>query len=563
MKNEEKIILRHEDSNLLLKTYNANGITLVALVVTIIVLLILAGVTITSLLGDDGIIAKAQRAADLTNAAIQQEQEEMNALLEEFNSIYNETGSDEELIEKIGAYPAPEPVVDYTVNEGDIVAIISFSGGDDLTYTSLEAAIEDSFDGDVIYLVRNYELQEDITIPAGVRLTIPSSGDYNDVDTPTYVDGGENATSAYVTLKSNATITVEGDLLVGGKVRVGEGGGQGLVSGEYGQIVLGDTGKIAVNGDLYANGYITGTGSIEVKSGGNVRQLAQLVDVPNNGANYIVGYDMMCNVYMSRNYYYQNILVTTTYEYGSHSYANIQYKTSFLGSDVYVNEAYFILIGGTSNDTNSFLQMLETNSKIIIEYNWMYDKQIISIEGSVNFNKYRIGNGISTGTTVGDIVTYPIGGNTIIKILNEGILNTNSRLEMLPGSAIIVEKGGKLEVAGGDIYIWDVQDFDSHYVNTGNDENGEGEWRRTIYGEVMGNKSGTTIKETSSARIIVRGTLNAVGNIYNSPNGDNVAIKREGTASTALEKGEEGTVELKELRDGTTIENVTFKGFAI
>ena len=71
---------------------NKRGITLVALVVTIIVLLILAGVTITSLLGDDGIIAKAQRAADLTNAAIQQEQEGINALLEELNSYIDGNG---------------------------------------------------------------------------------------------------------------------------------------------------------------------------------------------------------------------------------------------------------------------------------------------------------------------------------------------------------------------------------------------------------------------------------------------------------------------------------------
>ena len=45
---------------------NSKGITLVALVVTIIVLLILAGVTITSLLGDEGIISKAQQAANAT-----------------------------------------------------------------------------------------------------------------------------------------------------------------------------------------------------------------------------------------------------------------------------------------------------------------------------------------------------------------------------------------------------------------------------------------------------------------------------------------------------------------
>lgn len=44
-----------------------NGITLVALVVTIVVLLILAGITITMLFSDNGIIRKAQQAASLTN----------------------------------------------------------------------------------------------------------------------------------------------------------------------------------------------------------------------------------------------------------------------------------------------------------------------------------------------------------------------------------------------------------------------------------------------------------------------------------------------------------------
>ena len=41
---------------------NKKGITLVALVVTIVVLLILAGVSINLVLGDNGIIAKAKEA---------------------------------------------------------------------------------------------------------------------------------------------------------------------------------------------------------------------------------------------------------------------------------------------------------------------------------------------------------------------------------------------------------------------------------------------------------------------------------------------------------------------
>ena len=43
--------------------YKRKGITLIALVITIIVLLILAGITISALSGDNGILTNATRAA--------------------------------------------------------------------------------------------------------------------------------------------------------------------------------------------------------------------------------------------------------------------------------------------------------------------------------------------------------------------------------------------------------------------------------------------------------------------------------------------------------------------
>ena len=73
-----------------MRTKENKGVTLIALAVTIIVMLILAGVTITDLLGDDGIIKKAQDVADLMNNAIQSEQNEMNTLLNELDEINNE-----------------------------------------------------------------------------------------------------------------------------------------------------------------------------------------------------------------------------------------------------------------------------------------------------------------------------------------------------------------------------------------------------------------------------------------------------------------------------------------
>ena len=45
------------------------GITLIALVVTIVVLLILAGVSINLIIGDNGIITKAKQAASATEEA--------------------------------------------------------------------------------------------------------------------------------------------------------------------------------------------------------------------------------------------------------------------------------------------------------------------------------------------------------------------------------------------------------------------------------------------------------------------------------------------------------------
>ena len=48
---------------------NSKGITLIALVVTIIVLIILAGVSISLVLGDNGIVTKAKLAKEQTEQA--------------------------------------------------------------------------------------------------------------------------------------------------------------------------------------------------------------------------------------------------------------------------------------------------------------------------------------------------------------------------------------------------------------------------------------------------------------------------------------------------------------
>ena len=69
-----------------------SGITLIALVVTIVILLILSGVTINMLLGENGIIRTAQEAKNTWEDAITNEQEEIQNLVNELNNIMNEEG---------------------------------------------------------------------------------------------------------------------------------------------------------------------------------------------------------------------------------------------------------------------------------------------------------------------------------------------------------------------------------------------------------------------------------------------------------------------------------------
>ena len=74
-----KIVLKER-----LKTHK--GITLIALVITIIVLLILAGVAIATLTGDNGIIAKAQQAKMQNDKANEKEQIDLAVLASKINN---------------------------------------------------------------------------------------------------------------------------------------------------------------------------------------------------------------------------------------------------------------------------------------------------------------------------------------------------------------------------------------------------------------------------------------------------------------------------------------------
>ncbi len=65
---------------------NQKGVTLIALVVTIVVLLILAGVAIAMLRGDNGILTEATKASDSTK--ISEEREAVSNAINELTTAY-------------------------------------------------------------------------------------------------------------------------------------------------------------------------------------------------------------------------------------------------------------------------------------------------------------------------------------------------------------------------------------------------------------------------------------------------------------------------------------------
>ncbi len=112
MKNTREKITKHK-----------SGITLIALVVTIVVLLILAGVSINLVLGNNGIIAKAKDAETKSAEASENDLKGMNALTEEMNNALGEKSKVDLSKYKIGDY------VNYTYDTAENYVLTSATCG--------------------------------------------------------------------------------------------------------------------------------------------------------------------------------------------------------------------------------------------------------------------------------------------------------------------------------------------------------------------------------------------------------------------------------------------------
>ena len=187
------------------------GITLISLVVTIVVLLILAGITISTVFSDNGIIKKAQEARNKTLEAVAQEHKDLNQLYNDLEAALNSVPS-EPVIPKPpeGAVQISEPnwsngtaSVTITTSETGFTLQYQIGGVDEAKWTNITSgkSISGLTLGQTIY-ARLYNGKEgsktaDMTI---ADLNKPQDAGISLSGTSTNTEGSITAT---VTLKDN------------------------------------------------------------------------------------------------------------------------------------------------------------------------------------------------------------------------------------------------------------------------------------------------------------------------------------------------------------------------
>ena len=119
-----------------MKSFRKNqGITLIALVITVIVLLILAGITIATLTGDNGILTRAQEAKTETEQAEKEEKEKLGDMEDTINEYTTGTEVQQVTDENPGVLEGTGTDTDpYTINSIEDLVVFASNVTNGTTY---------------------------------------------------------------------------------------------------------------------------------------------------------------------------------------------------------------------------------------------------------------------------------------------------------------------------------------------------------------------------------------------------------------------------------------------
>lgn len=398
---------------------------------------------------------------------------------------------------QIASTPAIQPLADAAT-----AVPATFSVGSQ-TYSDLNDAITAAQSGTdkTIVVATDGLLSGSYTIPAGVTLLIP----FDDANTlyttsPDVVDTVANQI-AYrtLTLDSNTSITVCGAISVGGKLFTSTNSHVCKPTGAYGQIQMNVGSQITVEngGELYAWGYITGSGNVRITSGATVYECFQVTDWRGGSATMKFGTPAnVKKVFPFSQYYVQNIEAPLTIEYGGAEKAYI----AAYGENIAIG---FVGAGGMFE--------LAEGATFTKTYDPATDRISFDISGNASLKGIKMKVIIATINSANYVL--PINNNVNINI-HSGVTTFSQDAALLPGVQVTIGYGAELNIqTGANLYVYDADEWSKNYV-WGSGEDG--------ISPVAYSPSGKGSRTISDVSINVNGTLNVNGSVYTTAGGADI-----------------------------------------
>ena len=338
------------------------------------------------------------------------------------------------------------------------------------------------------------------TIPAGITLLIPF-----DAAGTLYTDAPAAIRTApaskpfrTLTMSDGASITVNGAISLGGRYYAAGGGEQGRPVGDYGYIKMADNSSITVKngGNLYAWGFISGSGSVLAESGATVYEFYQIADFRGGTASS----GMHHGVFPFSQYFVQNIEVPLTLNAGANEQV---YSGVYAMKSTYTTAINFI------GDTGMF--KVESGS-FTKDYDEKTDRLVFTVNGKAALNTLALtlaGMDVNSASYV-----LPITNNITINI-QSGNVAINQDAALLAGVEVNIAEGAGLTVANGkSIYIYDRDEWVAQNFVTG------GKFKAVL--NAPGKHYNRTEANLIDVKVDVNGTLTAIGGIYTTASGADI-----------------------------------------
>ena len=377
--------------------------------------------------------------------------------------------------------------------------------------------------GSLVTLAANGTLPAgNYTIPSGVTLLIPyDSANTLCTTTATTTTSGTTlinlTTPAWVkptvyrklTMESGTNIVVNGAISLSG-AQCSTQRSNGMPTGATSMIDMKAGSSITVNSGakLYAWGYIVGSGTVLIKSGGTVYEDFQIRDW-RGGTAVSAMLNQSQKVFPVSQYYVQNIEVAMTLEAGASEYGYM----SLVASKVFA-DATIPFIGSEG-------MFRLTSGSLTKDYIEAEDRLSVTIDGDLSMSSLVID--VSSYNMDSSKYVLPISNNLVVTV-NQGTTTISQDMAFLPGSELFIAEGATVKIASGvSLYVYDLDEWkDKNYVYSACDVSPL---------EYVGCNAGKPNNRPTmaDAKITINGTLDvSAGYLYTTLGGANICSTDNG-----------------------------------